>query len=92
MLGDVTFSVRVLYFRQDKARPRTGEQVTVFRSREHANGGSLSGTTDHQGVAHFECDWQVGGWDVPITVLVAGMKGAEFLINEGDQVTVVYDD
>lgn len=88
----MNFSVRVVYFRHDKPRPRTTEQVTVFTDRQHASGGSLSGTTDEHGVAYFECDWQVRAWDVPITVLVAGLKGAQFLIKDGDQVTIVYQE
>ncbi len=86
------FSVRVVWYdTDDEPRPREDVTVMVFDNRHFWNTGSLEETTDEDGVASFDCDWQVGAWDGNVKIFVGDQEGVDYDINDGYEITIRHD-
>ena len=81
------FSVRVV---DEDDNPREDVEVTVFDHRHFWSTSSLTETTDSDGVAHFDCDWQFGAWDGSVKIFAGNQDGEEYTVNDGYQFTVQY--
>ena len=86
------FTVHVVHCQfDDEEKPRPDTQVTVFDNRQFWSTGHLSETTDDNGIASFDCDWQTGEWDGSVKIFVGNQEGEEFTVNDGDSFTIRYD-
>lgn len=86
------FSVRVVSIDDDgDETPVSGEEVKVFDNRHFWSLAWLEATTDDDGVAYFDCDWQVGEWDGNVLIYVGNNEGVEYTVNDGYQFTIPYE-
>ena len=66
-------------------------EVIVFDNRHFWDTGSLSETTDDDGVASFDCDWQFGEWDGSVKIYVGDQEGVDYTVNDGYSFTFSYE-